>query len=223
MPSPKRAKSKPAPRRNAPDLAPELPEVHNVAETFGIVEIVVRDQIMENLALQQTTASSVVLEGCILNRVDLSESKIGSLRLKDTRLTDCDLANTECLRLVVVRSEFVGCRMTGFQAVGSDCRDLLVSEGDQRYSRWTQGRFVASEFVACNFQDADWQECDLRGAIFGRCNLRNADLTSSVLQDTDLRGSQIEGLKVGAKDLYGAIVDPAQAMQFAALLGLKIR
>ena len=44
-----------------------------------------------------------------------------------------------------------------------------------------------------------------------------------LLEALSLRGSQIEGLKIGAGDLYGAIVDPAQVMQFAALLGLKIR
>jgi hypothetical protein len=43
------------------------------------------------------------------------------------------------------------------------------------------------------------------------------------LKDADLRGSQVEGLRVNPTDIHGAIVDPSQAMIFAALLGVRIR
>lgn len=219
----KRPKPKSPTSRSGPDLPSEVSLLGNAAATFAADEVLISEQTVENLALRELTAGSITLEGCVLDRVDLSESKIGSLCLKDVRLSNCDLANLDCRSLVVVRAEFLGCRMTGFRAVESNCRDLLLSEGDQRYSRWTQGRFASSEFSSCNFEDADLQECDLRGAIFRNCNLRNAELTGSKLEDADLRGSHVEGLRVGAKDLFGAVVDPAQAMTFAALLGLKIR
>lgn len=48
-------------------------------------------------------------------------------------------------------------------------------------------------------------------------------MTEAKLDGADFRGSSVEGLLVHAADLKGAIVDPAQAMIFAELMGLKIR
>ena len=49
------------------------------------------------------------------------------------------------------------------------------------------------------------------------------DMTGAKLDEADFRGSRVEGLVATAADLKGAIVDPAQAMIFAELFGLKIR
>jgi uncharacterized protein YjbI with pentapeptide repeats len=54
-------------------------------------------------------------------------------------------------------------------------------------------------------------------------NLKNVDMTGAKLDEADFRGSRVEGLVATAADLKGAIVDPAQAMIFAELFGLKIR
>lgn len=48
-------------------------------------------------------------------------------------------------------------------------------------------------------------------------------MTEATLEGADFRGSRVEGLVATAADLKGAIVDPAQAMIFAELPGLKIR
>ena len=47
-------------------------------------------------------------------------------------------------------------------------------------------------------------------------------MTGARLQDADLRGSNVEGLRLDAKDVRGATVDPAQAMVLARLLGIRI-
>jgi hypothetical protein len=39
----------------------------------------------------------------------------------------------------------------------------------------------------------------------------------------DFRGSVINGLRVGAKELKGAIIDPAQAEQIVSLLGITVK
>jgi uncharacterized protein YjbI with pentapeptide repeats len=48
-------------------------------------------------------------------------------------------------------------------------------------------------------------------------------MTGAQLEGADFRGSRVEGLMALATDLKGAIVDRAQEMVFAELLGLKIR
>jgi fluoroquinolone resistance protein len=91
------------------------------------------------------------------------------------------------------------------------------------FSQFRLGTFKTSEFNGCNLAEADFHGCDLRGALLKSCEFKNADMTGAQLECADFRGSRVEGLMALATDLKGAIVDPAQAMVFAELLGLKIR
>jgi hypothetical protein len=47
-------------------------------------------------------------------------------------------------------------------------------------------------------------------------------MSKAKLSGADLRGSRVDGLRLAAEDIAGAIVDPAQALTFAPLLGIKI-
>jgi fluoroquinolone resistance protein len=115
------------------------------------------------------------------------------------------------------------CRLTGLRAVGSEWQDLLISDGDASFSQFRLGTFKRSEFNVCNFAEADFHGCDLRGVLLKSCEFKNSDMTGAKLEGADFRGSRVEGLIALAGDLKGAIVDPAQSMIFAELLGLIIR
>lgn len=117
----------------------------------------------------------------------------------------------------------MNCRLTGLRAVEAECQDFLICEGDAGYSQFRFGTFKTSEFNTCNFGEADFHGSDLRGALLKRCEFTNVDMTTTKLEGADFRGSSVEGLVATAADLKGAIVDPAQAMIFAELIGLKIR
>jgi hypothetical protein len=43
------------------------------------------------------------------------------------------------------------------------------------------------------------------------------------MKGTDLRGSTITRLQIGARELAGVIVDPAQAIQLIQLFGVVVR
>ena len=162
------------------------------------------------------------IEASMLEKVSLAKSSFGSITCKDVRLIGCDLANLETRGLSLRRVEFINCRMTGFRAGKADCQDVLISEGDQRYSLFRFSRFQSAEFDSCNFGEADFQGTDLSGAIFRNCNLQNAEMSKVKLVNTDLRGSRVEGLRLNAEDIRGAVVDLPQAMIFASLLGIRI-
>jgi uncharacterized protein YjbI with pentapeptide repeats len=135
---------------------------------------------------------------------------------------NCDFANMEIRAMTTVRVEFVDCRMTGLRLRETEWQSLLLSGGDQRYVQCRFAVFQRSEFDGCDFEDADFYGVDLRGCVFRRCNLRNVEMSKAKLGGADLRGSNVEGLRLGAEDIAGAIVDPAQALLFAPLLGIKI-
>jgi uncharacterized protein YjbI with pentapeptide repeats len=162
------------------------------------------------------------IESTELDHVNLADRTFASIVWKDVRLVSCDLANLETRHLTLVRVEFIDCRMTGLRAGVADCQDVLISEGDQRYSQFRYSKFRSTEFDSCNFEDADFQGTDLSGSIFRKCNLKNAEMSKVKLLNADLRGSQIEGLHLNAEDIRGAVVDLPQAMIFAGLLGIRI-
>jgi uncharacterized protein YjbI with pentapeptide repeats len=223
----KTQKSKPAKNppsgRDAPDIAPHLSPVTAAAELFRGPEIVVRDCTIENLNLNELATQSILLENCVLHRVSFTRSKLGGLRFKDVRMVECDFANAAAAAPKMLRVEFLNCRLTGLRATEAECQHLLISEGDAAFSQFRFGVFKTSEFNSCNFSEADFHNSDLRGAILKGCNFENAEMTGAKLEAADFRGSRVEGLVANAEDLRGAIVDPAQAMVFAELMGLKIR
>jgi len=211
-------------QRDAPDLPAEFARADSPDQLFADHELVaIAETRLHDLERPNLNTNNLRIEGSLLERVRLSESQFASTQWKDVRLTSCDLANVRVHRLTLVRVEFLDCRLTGFRATAVDCQNVLIRSGDLGYSQFRGGKFRACEFDACNWQEADLQEADLTGSLFRSCSLARADLRGAKLQDTDFRGSEIEGMLVNAADLQGAIVDPAQAMIFARLLGLQIR
>ena len=84
-------------------------------------------------------------------------------------------------------------------------------------------RCTAVRFEKCDLRNADFQGADLSGVLFVKCNLSDAQFSATTLKGTDLRGSTIENLRVGIKELPGAIVDPFQAAYIAGVLGLVVK
>jgi uncharacterized protein YjbI with pentapeptide repeats len=208
--------------RREPDLPPDLSLDNQAAAAFEGRDIVISERRVEGLKWEGQAAGTLNVEGCVLDRVSLANSTFASIRMKDVRLVGCDLANLETRALMLIRVELLQCRMTGLRAGEADCQDLLIAEGDQRYSLFRFSRFRSAEFDSCNFEEADFQGTDLTGTRFRRCNLRNVEMSKVKLPNADLRGSTVEGLRLNPEDLRGATVDPAQALVFAGLLGIRI-
>ena len=209
--------------RRRPDL-PVDPPVARSADFFHGPEIAIARSTISELKREGLSATSLSIESCVLNRVALPDSTFATITLRDVRLVGCDLANLKTRTLKALRVELLDCRMTGFRVEEpAECHDVLISQGLQSYSQFAYASFKSGEFDACNFEDANFLGADLQGCIFRDCNLHNADMRGAKLREADLRGSRVEGLRVHPADLYGAMVDPSQAMIFAALLGIRIR
>ena len=218
-----RKKPKDPASRTAPEIPADIQKLALTANVAAGPEILFREGLIENFSFQERSFKSVVFECCILKHINFSRSSLHGVQLRDVRLVECDFANSEAIGMKAKRVEFLNCRLTGLRAVESEWQDLLISGRDASFSQFRFGTFKTSEFNDCNFTEADFHGCDLRGALLKGCELKNVDMTGAKLEETDFRGSRVEGLMAMAADLKGAIVDPAQAMTFAELLGLKIR
>jgi uncharacterized protein YjbI with pentapeptide repeats len=209
--------------REEPDLADDLTAPADAEALFATPKISVTGQRIEDIAISGSVSTALYLEACTLERVNLAGSRFASILWKDVRLVNCDLANLETESLTLIRVEFFDCRMTGLHAGKANLEHVLFSGGDQRYAQFCFSCFRSTECIGCNFSEADFYGTDLTGTRFRSCNLQRAEMDKVKLLNADLRGSQVEGLKLNGEDIRGAIVDPAQAMLFAPLLGIQIK
>ncbi|HLJ46699.1 MAG TPA: pentapeptide repeat-containing protein [Bryobacteraceae bacterium] len=204
--------------RDAPDLPKEFDSLGDDKLPAEIETTHLADLNAAELRLE-----TFRVEGSILERVQFAGGEFGSVAWKDVRLVGCDLANIRAHRMTLLRVELVDCRLTGFHATALEWQDVLITNGDMRYVQLQSGKFRNCEFDGCNCEEADLHEADLSGCVVRGCNLAHADLCGTNLQNTDLRKSEVEGMVVGMGDLRGAIVEPAQAMILARVLGLQIK
>lgn len=217
-----KGKKQDARTRQTPDLSRDLIAAQEDTATGDLTELCWADRIVEDRKLDRLDGAVLRIENCVVKQVTFSGNVFRSVKLKDVRLIGCDLANVKMMGLHAVRVEFLDCRMTGFQAGEAKCQDLLIQNGDQRYSQFRFSTFERGEFDGCNFDDADFYGADLRGCRFQRCSLRNGEMSEVKLERADLRGSTVDGLRLNAKDVFGATVDASQALVFASLLGIRI-
>jgi uncharacterized protein YjbI with pentapeptide repeats len=210
-------------QREQPDMPPEF-EGGGAADLLPENgEIWLQGRQVEDAEWTGGKAGPMHLEGCLLHRVRWTGSEFGSVTWKDVRLVGCDLANVKAHRINLVRVELIDCRLTGFAARATEWQDVLVRHSDARFAQLRGGVFRRCEFEGGDWQEADFREADLSGAVLRGCQLARADLRQARLRGTDFRKSELEEMLVGVGDLDGAMVDPAQAMVLARLMGLVIR
>ncbi len=210
-------------KRDRPDLPSELePARPDIPLFTDHAEIAIMESRIQDLSRPDLRAGNFRLDSCVLERVQIAGAQFGAALWKDVRLVECDLANVRVHRMSLVRAEFIDCRLTGFSVTASDWQDVLLQNSDVRYAHFQAAKFRNCEFDGCNWEEASLQHADLSGCVLRSCALARADFRGARLQNTDFRTSEIEGLEVGANDVRGAIVDPAQAMILARLLGLHI-
>jgi uncharacterized protein YjbI with pentapeptide repeats len=150
-------------------------------------------------------------------------AKLPKLHLLDVRLDVCDLSAADLEEGHIRRAEFAGCRMWGTDLYKAQFQDVLFHECNAEHAVFTQATFKAARFEKCNLGGVSFAEADLSGVAFHRCDLSQADLRGATLKGADLRTSILEGMQVNAQDLRGAIIEPAQAVQIATILGIEIR
>ena len=209
-------------RRDPPDLPPEFDRA-DAALAFAGDEVALVDVHLQSVNQPALKVSRLAVEGSLLEHVQFADGQFGSAVWKDVRLVNCDLANVRAHRLILTRVEFVDCRLTGFSAASLEWQDVLIRNTDLRYAQLAGGAFRNCEFQQCECAEADFQNADLSGSVIRTCRLTGADLQAAKLRHTDFRGSEIEGMLVGLHDLRGAVVDAAQAIVLARLLGVEIR
>lgn len=203
----------------APDLPDEL--VAAAPGSFrdhGVLEGV---QITDQLDAAPHARGVAVYQSRVAGR-SLAASKLPALRLTDCLFDRADLAGVTWVDARIVRVRFQGCRLTGFDARGSELRDVLFSE-----CKLPDAFFVESSLDRVTINACQATNLDLTGAAIGRLAIRGCDamglrLAGTRIEHLDLRGSAIDGIIIEPATVRRLTIDPAQASALAAALGAAI-
>lgn len=178
--------------------------------------------VLEDCRFDDQAAEDLLLEQVLGRRVSFGQTQLALAQLLDVRLDACDLAGSEWSKPHARRVEWIGCRLIGVRLVEAQIEDLLVRKCNADLARLWSSTCRRVCFDQCTLREASFEGSDLSGAIFRRCDLSKADFRGTKLSRADFRGSTIAGMQVGVKELQGAIVDSAQAIQIAGLLGITV-
>ena len=168
-------------------------------------------------------ADRLVFEECLLTHIELSTTHMSHVEMLDVRCTDCNLANAVWTPAIFQRVEWLTCQMTGLILSEANFQDVLFKECNGSFAQFRFASFQRVHFVNCNLVEADFQEADLSGVNFENCNLSRADMSKAKLNGVDLRSSEIEGLRIGAQEIQGAIINPTQAVALVQALGVIVK
>lgn len=176
----------------------------------------------QRLDLAERAIARLHLEEVVCDHLIASGTRFDHLRAEDVRFAGCTLTNAVWPNLNCVRAEFINCRMTGLTAMEALFEDTVFRECKADFAQFYKATMRAVRFEACPLTEADFRSSDLTGAVFVRCDLTNTDFRGATLAGADLRGCPIDGMRVGASELRGAIVDEAQALALVRAMGIVV-
>lgn len=204
-----------------PNLPKHLAVLDEAAAAFIEGTTIEQVEVMGAVVTGQT-AYRLHFSEVVFTQIAAAESRFTAMRCEDVRIAGANLANAAWVKLSCYRAEFSDCRMTGMSFLESTLQDTLFRGCKGDYAQFYQASLQRVRFEDCPLINADFREANATGVVFQRCDLSNTDFTGATLRDADLRGCPIEGMRVGPKELHGAIVDEVQALALVRGMGIII-
>jgi len=205
---------------------PQLPKHLSPVETQPdqlVDQVSYRQCSMNECDFSNQIAADIVFDQVVCKRLNLHLAEVPLAQVLDVRFDTCDLAGSTWEKAHLRRVEFLGCRILGIKVSDASLEDILFHNCNAEFARFWSATFKATHFEHCSLREASFQDTNLEGVIFRDCDLTKADLRGAKLAGTDFRGSIIDGVQVGIKELYGAIIDPTQVMHIANLVGVVVK
>ena len=178
---------------------------------------------MSNSNLVESNMKNVKIDCGILNHVNLRQSQMEKIKLSDVKITESNLSNIDAFESFWLRVEIDESKLTGLKLNSAIMEDVYIKDSNSQFIQLRFGKAKRVIFESCNMKGSDFTNTDLTGCKFLNCDLSEAEFSGSILTGTDLRGSNLEKIKIGVKEIKGAIVNTNQALFLSGLLGIDIR
>ncbi len=205
---------------------PQLPKQAPVEELPGgrfEDEATYTDLHLANAVLSDQAAEGVLFERVHFKRVFLNGVNLASAQFIDVRLDGCDLTGAAWEKAHLNRVEVIGSRIMGLKLLDANVEDVLFKDSNGEFAMFWSSVFKRVRFENCKLSEASFGDANLSGVVFDKCDLTNANFQNATLAGADFRGSKLDGLRVGLKELQGAIIEPSQAVNVVGLLGITVK
>ena len=207
-----------------------LPKLPTLLDDSSIV-MMVNDGELENGRLQNETAvncnvAALDLSSVAIEKVQFTGAQFSRVTMRDVRASHADFSSAHLDNGMIVRAEFMNCRMTGVDFSRTSLHDVVFRgcKLDLANFRFSDLRRV--EFIDCTLNETDFMNAKLAYVECQSSTLEKTVFTQAVCKQVDLRSSELIDI-AGWRDLKGAIIDSMQlvsaAPYLAQELGIHIR
>jgi uncharacterized protein YjbI with pentapeptide repeats len=180
---------------------------------------------LSDIAMIDQHANGVTFETVKLARVDLSGSRLEHLHIVDGALDGCNLANLRGRNANMKRVRVKSSRLTGIDLAESALSDVTVSGCRIDLASFGFSRCERVTFEDCLLVQTDFLEAQLDAVRFHSCDLTHADFRGARLKRCEFRGSDLTDLQ-GVESLRGAAIDWSCIVEmagvWAAALGIEV-
>lgn len=162
----------------------------------------------------------IELEQCSLVGINLAKASF-----YDCTLIGCDLSNANLTEAFLTRTRLVACKLTGASLNKAILRSIRLIGCQCRYLNAGEAKLEGTVLEDCDLRESFLSELRLqKRSRLERCSLVRADLFRTVLKGVDLSTCDITGIAVSdtRAELRGALISTEQAVDVAALLGVRI-
>ncbi|GIH98749.1 pentapeptide repeat-containing protein [Planobispora takensis] len=176
------------------------------------------DRSYERVAFIDVDMTEATSRGAVF-----TECTFRNVRFNASTHTESAFLNCTFTRCAFFDATFTDCKLVGSVFDGCTFELLKVSGGD-----WSYTGLSGAGLLGVSFGDVRMREADLTGARCERATFRGVDLSGAWLHGADLTRCDLRGSDLSAVDplnvtLKGAVVDLAQAVTIATVLGLDVR
>lgn len=190
------------------------------------VTVMVNDGELENVRLQNEAAvncnvAALDLSSVVIEKVQFTGAHFSRVTMRDVRADHSDFSSAHLDNGMIVRAEFINCRMTGIDFSRTSLHDVVFRgcKLDLANFRFSDLRRV--EFIDCTFNETDFMNAKLAYVDYQSSTLEKTIFSHVVCKQVDFRSSELVDI-IGWRDLKGAIVDGAQLVSIAPYLAQEL-
>jgi uncharacterized protein YjbI with pentapeptide repeats len=207
--------------------APRLPAHLEVSS----ITTMVNDGELEAVRLEDEDAvncnvAALDLSEVVIDKVQLTGAHFGRVTMRDVSLRSTDLSSAHLENGMLVRTEFVNCRMTGVDFSQTSLHDVTFRGCKLDLANFRQADLRRVHMIDCTLLETDFTNATLSSVEFQASVLDRTVFTHATCKLADLRSSQLIDV-VGWRFLKGVTIDSVQlagiAPSLAAELGLRVR
>lgn len=161
------------------------------------------------------------IDGCKFERSMLAGRAFRSFKIWDSILVSTDISACKAFEAGLLRSEFLGCRMSGAQFGESTIQDVTFQNCKLNLLSFRKCRLERVVFQNCMLDEADFIGATLSDVVFVNCEMTKTDFNRARCTRVDMTRSDMSGVR-GVMSLKGVRIKPEQMMDIAPLLCAEV-